>query len=148
MPIAGNSRTVAKQLQETSVVALSANPTIEDLPKIFWENRRFVHEDSLARKGAKGRKSEVRSHGTFLIELNHHDQPIGHVWCCSQCDSKGAAEFFSVQTTSSAADHLWKAHRITPTSQLSTDDGSAVDPSYYTTPKLARANITHITKDD
>lgn len=41
-----------------------------------------------------------------------------------------------------------RAHRITPASQLSTDDGSAVDPSYYTTPKLARANITHITKDD
>ncbi|KAJ4278841.1 hypothetical protein BFJ70_g4039 [Fusarium oxysporum] len=43
---------------------------------------------------------------------------------------------------------IYGTHRITPASQLSTDDGSAVDPSYYTTPKLARANITHITKDD
>ncbi|KAF5262168.1 hypothetical protein FOXYS1_7117 [Fusarium oxysporum] len=86
------SRTVAKQLQETAVVALPANPTIEDLPKIVWENRRFIHEGSLARNGAKGRKSWIRSHGTFLIELNHHDQPIGHVWCCSKCDRKGAVD--------------------------------------------------------
>ncbi|RKK62642.1 hypothetical protein BFJ69_g17003 [Fusarium oxysporum] len=140
------SRTVAKQLQETAVVALPANPTIEDVPKIVWENRRFVHEDSLAQKGAKGRKSWIRSHGTFLIELNHHDQAIGHVWCCSQCDSKGAAEFFSVQATSSAADHLRKAQRITPANQLSTDDGSAVDPSYYTTLKRRRLEQSIIPK--
>ena len=73
------SRTVAKQLEEAAVVALPANPTVEDLPKIVWKNRRFVHEDSLARKGAKGRKSWIRSHGIFLIELNHHDQLIDHV---------------------------------------------------------------------
>lgn len=102
-------RTVAKQLEEVAVGALPANPTIEDLPKIVWKNRRFVQEDSLARKGAKGRKSWIRSHGTFLVELNHQDQPISHVWCCSRCDMKGAAEFFSVQATSSAADHLRKS---------------------------------------
>jgi hypothetical protein len=45
---------------------------------------------------------------TFLVELNYQDQPIGHVWCCNRCDIKGAAEFFSVQATSSAADHLRK----------------------------------------
>ncbi|KAI8412306.1 hypothetical protein FOFC_08936 [Fusarium oxysporum] len=47
------------------------------------------------------------------------DQPIGHVWCCNRCNMKGAAEFFSVQATSSAADHLRKAHRLTPASQSS-----------------------------
>ncbi|ENH68230.1 hypothetical protein FOC1_g10000544 [Fusarium oxysporum f. sp. cubense race 1] len=72
------------------------------------ENRRFVKEDLLARKGAKGRKSWIRSHGIFLVELNYQDQPIGHVWCCNRCDMKGAADFFSVQATSSAADHLRK----------------------------------------
>ncbi|KAF6515626.1 hypothetical protein HZS61_004367 [Fusarium oxysporum f. sp. conglutinans] len=101
-------KTVAKQLEEAAVAALPPNPTIEDLPKITWKNRRFVQEDSLARKGAKGRKSWIRSHGTFLVELNYQDQPIGHVWCCNRCDMKGAAEFFSVQATSSAADHLRK----------------------------------------
>ncbi|KAJ4131251.1 hypothetical protein NW765_017143 [Fusarium oxysporum] len=101
-------KTVAKQLEETAVAALPPNPTIEDLPKITWKNRRFVQEDSLARKGAKGRKSWIRSHGTFLVELNYQDQPIGHVCCCNRCDMKGTAEFFSVQATSSAADHLRK----------------------------------------
>ncbi|KJZ68043.1 hypothetical protein HIM_12565 [Hirsutella minnesotensis 3608] len=58
----------------------------------------------------------------FFIELNNQDQPIGHVWCCSRCDTKGRPEFFSVQATSSAADHLRKSHRITPTSQSSPRD--------------------------
>ncbi|KAG7403223.1 hypothetical protein Forpe1208_v012229 [Fusarium oxysporum f. sp. rapae] len=102
-------KTVAKQLEEAAVGALPPNPTIEDLPKITWKNRRFVQEDLLARKGAKGRKSWIRSHGTFLVELNYQDLPIGHVWCCNRCDTRGAAEFFSVQATSSAADHLRKS---------------------------------------
>ncbi|KAH7471432.1 hypothetical protein FOMA001_g13069 [Fusarium oxysporum f. sp. matthiolae] len=102
-------KTVAKQLEEAAVGALPPDPTIENLPKITWKNRRFVQEDLLARKGAKGRKSWIRSHGTFLVELNYQDLPIGHVWCCNRCDMRGAAEFFSVQATSSAADHLRKS---------------------------------------
>jgi hypothetical protein len=65
-------KTVAKQLEEAAVGALPPNPTIENLPKITWKNRRFVLEDLLARKGAKGRKSWIRSHGTFLVELNYN----------------------------------------------------------------------------
>ena len=148
-------RTVAKQLDEAAIGELPVNPTIEDLPKIVWKNRRFVQEDSLARKGAKGRKSWIRSHGLFFIELNHQDLPIGHVWCCSRCDAKGKPEFFSVQATSSAADHLRKyehsqvaanrstdlrrTHRITPTSQGSpTDDDSAIDLHARLTTKRPR----------
>ncbi|RYC77638.1 hypothetical protein BFJ63_vAg19488 [Fusarium oxysporum f. sp. narcissi] len=41
-------KTVAKQLEEAAVGALPPNPTIENLPKITWKNRRFVQEDSLA----------------------------------------------------------------------------------------------------
>lgn len=88
-------RTVAKQLEEAAVGELPPNPTIENLPKVVWKNRRFVQEALLARKGAKGRKSWIRSHGMFFIELNHQDQPIGHVWCCSRYDKKGRLEFFS-----------------------------------------------------
>ncbi|KAF5006069.1 hypothetical protein FDECE_7529 [Fusarium decemcellulare] len=146
-------KTVAKQLEEAAVGALPPNPTIEDLPKIAWRSRRFVQEDLLARKGAKGRKSWIRSHGTFLIELNHQDQPIGHFWCCNRCDMKGSAEFFSVQATSSAADHLRKsvlrAHRITPTSQsseLSPDDDSAIDAYSGATHKRRRLEQSVIPK--
>jgi len=137
---------VAKQLEEASVGELPPNPTIEDLPKVVWKNRRFVQEDSLARKGAKGRKSWIRSHGMFFIELNHQDQPIGHVWCCSRCDTKGRPEFFSVQATSSAADHLRKAHRITPASQSSPSDDSAIDLQSHATPKRPRLDQSIIPK--
>ncbi|KAI8416773.1 hypothetical protein FOFC_03106 [Fusarium oxysporum] len=139
-------RTVAKQLEEASVGELPPNPTIEDLPKVVWKNRRFIQEDSLARKGAKGRKSWIRSHGMFFIELNHQDQPIGHVWCCSRCDTKGRPEFFSVQATSSAADHLRKAHRITPASQSSPSDDSAIDLQSHATPKRPRLDQSIIPK--
>ncbi|KAJ0136168.1 hypothetical protein HZ326_20825 [Fusarium oxysporum f. sp. albedinis] len=147
-------KTVAKQLEEAAVVVLPPNLTIEDLPKITWKNRRFVQEDPLARKGAKGRKSWIRSHGTFLVELNYQDQPIGHVWCCNRCDMKGAAEFFSVQATSSAADHLRKhvpvpAHRTTPASQSSEPspgDESAIDIYSGATPKRRRLEQSVIPK--
>ncbi|KAG7000175.1 putative AC transposase [Fusarium oxysporum f. sp. conglutinans] len=46
-------KTVAKQLENAVVAALPPNPTIEDLPKITWKNRRFVQEDSLARKASQ-----------------------------------------------------------------------------------------------
>ncbi|OBS15152.1 hypothetical protein FPOA_13955, partial [Fusarium poae] len=142
-------KTVAKQLEEAAVGALPPNPTIEDLPKITWRNRRFVQEDLLARKGAKGRKRWIRSHGTFLVELNYQDLPIGHVWCCDRCDMRGAAEFFSVQATSSAADHLRKAHRITQASQSSEpspDDESAIDIYSGATPKRRRLEQSVIPK--
>jgi hypothetical protein len=141
-----STKAVAKQLEEASVGELPPNPTIEDLPKVVWKNRRFVQEDSLARKGAKGRKSWIRSHGMFFIELNHQDQPIGHVWCCSRCDTKGRPEFFSVQATSSAADHLRKAHRITPASQSSPSDDSAIDLQSHATPKRPRLDQSIIPK--
>ncbi|EGU86083.1 hypothetical protein FOXB_03400 [Fusarium oxysporum f. sp. conglutinans Fo5176] len=143
-------KTVAKQLEEAAVAALPPNPTIEDLPKITWKNRRFVQEDSLARKGAKGRKSWIRSHGTFLVELNYQDQPIGHVWCCNRCDMKGAAEFFSVQATSSAADHLRKHsspdHPSQPVSEPSPGDESAIDIYSGATPKRRRLERSVIPK--
>ncbi|OBS17406.1 hypothetical protein FPOA_12058 [Fusarium poae] len=68
-------KTVAKQLEEAAVGALPPNPTIENLPRITWKNRRFVQEDLLARKGAKGRKSWIRSHGTFLRNGISRSQP-------------------------------------------------------------------------
>ncbi|KAG6996788.1 putative AC transposase [Fusarium oxysporum f. sp. conglutinans] len=82
----------------------------------------------------------------FFIELNHQDQPIGHVWCCSRCDTKGRPEFFSVQATSSAADHLRKAHRITPASQSNPSDDSAIDLQSHATPKRPRLDQSIIPK--
>ncbi|KAI8402286.1 hypothetical protein FOFC_17593 [Fusarium oxysporum] len=112
-------KTVAKQLENAVVAALPPNPTIEDLPKITWKNRRFVQEDSLARK----------------------DQLIGHVWCCNRCDMKGAAEF-SVQATSSAAHHLRKHsspdHPASQSSEPSPGDESAIDIYSGATPKRRR----------
>ncbi|KAJ0131792.1 Uncharacterized protein HZ326_25119 [Fusarium oxysporum f. sp. albedinis] len=99
------------------------------------KNRRFVQEDLLARKGAKGRKSWIRSHGTFLVELNYQDLPIGHVWCCNRCDMRGTAEFFS------QLPDLSRAHRITPASQSSESspgDEGVIDTYSGVTPKRRR----------
>ncbi|OHW95676.1 transposase-like protein [Colletotrichum incanum] len=137
---------MAKQLEEAAIGKLPADPTISDLPKVVWGKRRFVQEVSLARKGAKGRKSWIKSHGMFFIELNHQDQAIGAVWCCSRCDAKGRPEFFSVQATSSAADHLRKAHRITPDRQSSPTEDSAIDLDSYAAPKRPRLDQTTIPK--
>jgi hypothetical protein len=70
---------VTQQLKDAAIGALPAYPTVEDLPKIIWKTRCFVQEDSRSQKGAEGRKSWIRSHGTFFIELNHQDQQLAMV---------------------------------------------------------------------
>ncbi|KJZ69970.1 hypothetical protein HIM_10641 [Hirsutella minnesotensis 3608] len=61
--------TVAKQLEEAALQDLPVNPTIEDLPKIVWKNRRFVQEASLARKGAKARISQSVMSGAAVVAI-------------------------------------------------------------------------------
>ncbi|EWZ28656.1 hypothetical protein FOZG_17661 [Fusarium oxysporum Fo47] len=95
-------RNLASQFELTTRVASPDHPTVADLPRAVWRNKRYVLEESLSRKGSKGRKS----------------------WACRLCDAKGQPEFFAAAATSSAADHLRKSHRIFESSQ-----GADMDPS-------------------
>ncbi|KAI8404300.1 hypothetical protein FOFC_15795 [Fusarium oxysporum] len=81
----------------------------------------------LSRKGSKGRKSWIKRHGFFLVEIDTNDSPLSPYWACHLCDAKGQPEFFAAAATSSAADHLRRSHRIFESSQgadadLSTDE--------------------------
>ncbi|RKK42283.1 hypothetical protein BFJ69_g18417 [Fusarium oxysporum] len=72
-------RSMAKQLEEASVGELPPNLTIEDLPKVVWKNRRFVQEDSLARKADATRRvgqnsSQYKRH---LLQQIIFAKPIG-----------------------------------------------------------------------
>uniref|UniRef100_A0A0D2XRV7 HAT C-terminal dimerisation domain-containing protein n=1 Tax=Fusarium oxysporum (strain Fo5176) TaxID=660025 RepID=A0A0D2XRV7_FUSOF len=120
-------RNLASQFELTTQSALPDHPTVADLPRAVWRNKRYVLEESLSRKGSKGRKSWIKRHGFFLVEIDTNDSPLSPYWACRLCDAKGQPEFFAAAATSSAADHLRKSHRIFESSQaadpdLSTDE--------------------------
>lgn len=101
-------RNLASQLESTTQTALPDNLTVTDLPQAVWRNKRYVLEESLSRKGSKGRKSWIKHHGFFLVEIDANDSPLNPYWACRLCDAKGQPEFFAAAATSSAADHLRK----------------------------------------
>ncbi|KAL0929973.1 transposase-like protein [Colletotrichum truncatum] len=92
---------------KTSLVAtIPINTTISDLHKILWENRRFVLEEQVSRKGSRGKKTWIRDHGILLTKLDSQGQASSSCWCCCRCDVKGRPKFFSAAASSSPADHL------------------------------------------
>ncbi|KAH7142517.1 hypothetical protein DER46DRAFT_674344, partial [Fusarium sp. MPI-SDFR-AT-0072] len=95
-------RNLASQSELTTQVALPDHPTVADLPRAVWRNKRYVVEESLSRKGSKGRKSWIKRHGFFLGEIDTNDSPLSPYWVCRLCDAKGQPEFFAVAATSSA----------------------------------------------
>ncbi|KAF6525877.1 hypothetical protein HZS61_011672 [Fusarium oxysporum f. sp. conglutinans] len=120
-------RNLASQFELMTQSALPDYPTVADLPRAVWRNKRYVLEESLSRKGLKGRKSWIKRHGIFLVEIDTNDSPLSPYWACRLCNAKGQPEFFAAAATSSAADHLRKSHRIFESSQaadpdLSTDE--------------------------
>ncbi|WKT53707.1 hypothetical protein QSH57_004291 [Fusarium oxysporum f. sp. vasinfectum] len=91
-------RNLASQFELTTHTALPDHPTVADLPRAIWRNKRYVLED-----------------------------PLSPYWACRLCDANGQLEFFAATATSSAPDHLRKSHRIFESSQaadpdLSTDE--------------------------
>ncbi|KAG7402642.1 hypothetical protein Forpi1262_v018914 [Fusarium oxysporum f. sp. raphani] len=104
-------RNLASQFELATRTALPDHPTVADLPQA----------------GSKGRKSWIKRHGFFLVEIDTNDSPLSPYWACHLCDAKGQPEFFAAAATSSAADHLRRSHRIFESSQgadadLSTDE--------------------------
>ncbi|KAF1730602.1 hypothetical protein CRV24_008671 [Beauveria bassiana] len=117
------SRNLSSQFESGSVATVD-NATIGDLPLAVWRNRRYVLEESLSRKGSKGRKSWIKLHGLFVVELDANDKPLNAHWVCRLCDIKGQAVFFAASATTSAADHLRKVFEGSPVadSDPSTDE--------------------------
>ncbi|KAF4336682.1 hypothetical protein FBEOM_9456 [Fusarium beomiforme] len=115
-------RNLASQFELTTRVASPDHPTVVDLLRAAWRNKRYVSEESLSRKGSKGRKSWIKRHGIFLVEIDTNDSPLSPYWTYRLCDVKGQPEFFAAAATSSAADHLRKSHRIFESSQAADPD--------------------------
>ncbi|TQW01624.1 hypothetical protein IF2G_10859 [Cordyceps javanica] len=139
------SRNLSSQFESGSVATVPDNATIGDLPLAVWRNRRYVLEESLSRKGSKGRKSWIKLHGLFVVELDANDKPLNAHWVCRLCDIKGQAVFFAASATTSAADHLRKVFEGSPVadSDPSTDESDrAKRPRlHYSAVPKARINI-------
>ncbi|TVY75159.1 hypothetical protein Focb16_v005828 [Fusarium oxysporum f. sp. cubense] len=78
-------------------------------------------------RAEKGRKSWIKHHRLFLVEIDTIDSPLSPYWACHLCDAKGQPEFFAAAATSSAADHLRKYVNVSVTSRARaslTDAGS------------------------
>ncbi|KAF6782650.1 transposase-like protein [Colletotrichum musicola] len=138
---------VATQVAESLRTTLPSNPSISDLPTVVWYNKRYVVEEQMARKGGRGRKSWIKDHGFFLVELSSTG-PANTYWCCRRCDDKGRPEFYSAAASSSAADHLRRCHQITQWGPSSDDSSTeetlhgSSDPS----PSPKRRKVSSIPK--
>jgi hypothetical protein len=102
-------RNISSQLDLRSRATGSDNSTVADLPLATWGDKRYVLEESLSRKGSKGRKSWTKAHGLFVVEVDARSNPLNAHWVCRLCDAKGQAVFFAASATTSAADHLRKS---------------------------------------
>lgn len=116
-------QSVIEQSKSYNPAALGDNATIKDLPKIVLAKRRFVREDWVVTKSKKGRRSWIRQHGAFLVELNSLDKEIDHVWCCQYCDTRPDPVIYNAASTDNAARHLGTKHDIYDPSD--TDDVSS-----------------------
>ncbi|KAI5465099.1 hypothetical protein BGZ63DRAFT_412497 [Mariannaea sp. PMI_226] len=104
-------KNLSSQFDSGSRTTFPDNATIADLPQAVGRNRRYVLEESLSRKGSKGRKSWIKTHGLFVVELDASNSPLNAYWVCHLCDAKGKAVFFAASATTSAADHLRKVRK-------------------------------------
>ncbi|KAK1973777.1 hypothetical protein LZ30DRAFT_609873, partial [Colletotrichum cereale] len=110
---------IHNQARNASTIALPSCPSIEDIPKITWKNKVYVLESHLAKKKGRGHSSWIRHHGVFLVEII--DNSTGpSFWCCRLCDQRGDPRIFAIQSTTSAAEHLMKSHKIPKNSPFAT----------------------------
>ncbi|KAK7571656.1 hypothetical protein V3481_018867 [Fusarium oxysporum f. sp. vasinfectum] len=112
-------RNLASQFELATQTALPDHPTVVDLPQAVWRNNRYVLEEPLSRKGSKGRKSWIKHHGFFLVEIDTNDSPLSPYWVCHLCDEG--------------------SHRIFESSQ-----GADIDPSIDETERPKRRRIDFV----
>ncbi|KAM3561808.1 hypothetical protein ARSEF4850_003041 [Beauveria asiatica] len=138
-------KNLSSQFEKGSIATVPDNATIGDLPLAVWRNKRYVLEESLSRKGSKGRKSWIKLHGLFVVELDANDSPLSAYWVCRLCDVKSQAVFFAASATTSAADHLRKVFEGSPVADRdpSTDESErAKRPRlHYSAMPKAKINV-------
>ncbi|OAA62389.1 hypothetical protein LEL_10725 [Akanthomyces lecanii RCEF 1005] len=132
------SKNLSSQFESGSITTSPDNATIADLSLAVWRNKRYVLEESLSRKGSKCRKSWIKLHGLFVVELDANDTPLNAYWVCRLCDAKGQAVFFAASATTSAANHLRKqrTHRVFEGSPVADSDPSTDESDRAKRPRL------------
>jgi len=102
--------------QQLGPASEPTDPEIVDvasLPTVRYGSKRYVREDKLCKKGAKGKKSFIFKHGIGIIEINSEFQAMGQpLWLCRICDQLGNPRTFRSRSTTNASDHLRLEHGI------------------------------------
>ncbi|KAK2751527.1 transposase-like protein [Colletotrichum kahawae] len=94
-------------------------------------NKAYVQESELWRKGVRERTSWIGSHGCC--------------WACRYCDLKGKQIILDIKATSSASEHLKKNHaREIEASPVGSEGSERPDDVLY---KRQRLDFTGLTKD-
>ena len=99
-------RSVAQQLDEISRKGDVDVNDIAALPRVTLKGRTFVLEDWVHKKGQRGRKTWIKTHGIFLVEIMTNGTLKSQYWICNICDGRGTPELFAAAATSSASHHL------------------------------------------
>ncbi|KNB18731.1 hypothetical protein FOXG_22350 [Fusarium oxysporum f. sp. lycopersici 4287] len=111
-------RNLAIQFELATQTPSPDHPTVADLPQAVWRNKRYVLDEPLSRKGSKGRKSWIKRHGFFVVEIDTNNSPLSPYWACP--------------------DHLRRFHRIFESSQ-----GADTDPSTDETERPKRRRLQY-----
>ncbi|KAF5482903.1 putative AC9 transposase [Colletotrichum fructicola] len=103
-------RSISSQLEQSKNHPLTDRPSFEDLFRVMINNKAYVQESELWRKGARERTSWIGSHGWFFVLCQSDGQPGASYWACRYCDLKGKQIILDIKATSSASEHLKKNH--------------------------------------
>lgn len=85
--------------------------TVDDLPRILIQGKKYVLEKWVRRPANARRYSWVGDHGLYLVEMKEN-QRGSTFWSCSECDRKGRRQLYDTGTTSNAERHLSAKHGI------------------------------------
>jgi hypothetical protein len=100
-----------KQVNDALASDIHGFVSASELPQISWRGKRYVLEQHLHRNKSKGRRSWIKDHGFFLLELVG-DETKAAYWACQACSLRNNPQFYNVQSTAAPLEHLRKVHRL------------------------------------
>ncbi|KAK5991972.1 hypothetical protein PT974_05368 [Cladobotryum mycophilum] len=109
---ASRPRGIIQQLIPPSQDNPRACETFNNMLVATWKGKRYVNDDLMSKKGLRGRTSWIVNEGIFIREITPLDQYGDAFWVCRRCDHMGHSKPFKASATTSAKEHLQRAHRI------------------------------------
>ncbi|KAK5996251.1 Putative AC transposase-like protein [Cladobotryum mycophilum] len=109
---ASRPRGIIQQLIPPSQDNPRACETFNNMLVATWKGKRYVNDDLMSKKGSRGRTSWIVNEGIFIREITPLDQYGDAFWVCRRCDHMGHSKPFKASATTSAKEHLQRAHRI------------------------------------